>query len=114
MDTEIGVLDYLKKYGNTSETDLFDYMVQVFGLPRKDAGTLLNMMINEGSVKRVLHDKLVSKPVYVAQGNNVALDMALKVGVIALDIKNKDEIAKDGKEIMEEVEFKANYSAKIK
>ena len=61
---------------------MLNYMVQAFSLSRKDAKTLLNMKINDGSIQCVLHDKLVSKPIYVAQANDPALYVANVVNTV--------------------------------
>jgi len=65
MSIERQIVSYLKKYGNTRETDLIIYGVQNFIQPPEKMKKILDRMTVKGKIYRIVHNKLKPPEVYI-------------------------------------------------
>ncbi len=58
------LVSYLRTYGNTKESDLIEHGANLFSLPRDKTKHMVESMVTEGIVKRVIHRKPEPEAVY--------------------------------------------------
>jgi hypothetical protein len=101
LDLDKEILAYLRKYGNTKQKDLIEYVVHTLNQSPKNGKKILEKMLVEGWVKQIIHDKLGENVVYFARGNWTT-DLALEIEAEALGIKDKKEAVNEARRILDE------------
>jgi hypothetical protein len=113
MNVEKVLMSYLLTYGNTLETDLIEHVKGVSGQTDEEIRKLIDNLEIIGWVKRITHNQLLSKPVYIVRGG-LELDLALIAKADALDLKDIEGVAADAKLILHDAEIKAEKRLKRK
>jgi hypothetical protein len=90
-------------YGNTRESDLIEYGISVSSQTVLEIKNVLDEMIVKSWIKRIIHDKLDSKVIYVTTGS-LPLDLALSIEASALEVKDKEKKIAEAKRILKEAE----------
>jgi len=100
------LLSYLRTYGNTRETDLIEYGTRLFGQSKEEIVAVIKKMMLEGYAQRIVHDKLGSDIVYIAEGD-LPLDLALQINANVMGLKDKGKVIEEARKILDEATAKA-------
>lgn len=65
LDIEKKILSYLRKYGNTKESDLLDYAAAKLGCRREDIKKGLDRLRVKGKIQYIVHHSLEPPQAYV-------------------------------------------------
>jgi hypothetical protein len=106
LELQKELVSYLRKYGNTRETDLIEYGISISGLTHEEMVKALDEIVVQGMAKRIVHDKLGSNIVYIAKGN-WPVDCALSAEADDLEANSKEKILEDAKRILKEAKVVA-------
>jgi hypothetical protein len=63
------LVSYLQTYGNTKESDLIEHGVSLFSLPEDKTKQMVESMVTEGKVKRVIQGKTKPEAIYISYEN---------------------------------------------
>jgi len=67
LDLEKSLLSYLNIYGNTKESDFVEFGVTFSGKSKEELAKILDDMIDNGSVQRIIHHLIESNAVYIGK-----------------------------------------------
>jgi hypothetical protein len=99
------IISYLCNYGNTKETDLIVYGVQRLGISEEEMLKLIEVMVFNGRIKRVLHKELKPAVTYVKLGRLVPFELELLATSYSLEYSEAtDQQIENIKEIIESAE----------
>jgi hypothetical protein len=99
------IISYLCNYGNTKESDLIVYGVQRLGISEEDMLELIEVMVFNGRIKRILHTELKPAVTYVKQGRLVPFEFELLATSYSIEyIEATDQQIENIKEIIESAE----------
>jgi hypothetical protein len=109
MRIEKELISYLQTYGNTKETDLIEYGTKCLNLSAEKMRKTLDNMLLEGWIQKTIHDKLGVNRIYIVKG--VWADFYSDIEAESLDLKNKENLKEDSKNILVEAEVIAKEKA---
>ena len=116
MVVETEITSYLCTYGNTKEDDLAHYVARSLGKSSKTAKRILDQMVSEGKIRRLVHDKLERKAVYLTIGENLPYKTLtqLETGVLPMNDRGKPKIHEEAIRILQEAAILAEKRIKEK
>ena len=102
MDIEREFIDYLQVYGNTKESDLIEFGVNISHQSKRHTRSVLDRMVLEGKTQRVIHDKLGQNVVYFTREGCCLHELAMEIETDAADLKDIDNISELAGKILRE------------
>lgn len=104
MSLEKEIVLYLVHYGNTREKDIIDYSVQNLGRSSKHMKKVINRMVINGKIHRILHDRITPPEVYISLEEPFSSDvLKALIGANVSDAAKEDvqKILEEAAEIAE-------------
>lgn len=87
VELETELIAYLRKYGNTKESDLITVGTCCFNQSAEDVKKVLKNMLIEGYVERIIHDKLGENTAYFTQGKVAEFSLQIESDVMGKAIE---------------------------
>ena len=103
LNLEKEIRSYLREHGNTKEADLVNFGTYFLHTSRREIESVLEKMLFEGKISRVVHSKLGPNAVYYITREGCCLqELAVEIGNDALDLRDNGNFSESAGRILNE------------